>query len=497
LSTMRILSGLAITIVLGARSMPAADLDRLVPVRWPGGPLEVARRAALKPVSPELAAALRNWYQPRSLDRLRHTPLNCILVTWSGGDAAMEREQQRILRDYSCEAHRRDITVMALVTSSPTARGVADAVAAGLDGFVVDGEAASADQVAPATRPLAPDRGRELPVIRLSSKAATVPGIRLFSEDGAVQATPTSEPWIDSNLWFVRFLRWVSSQPAWLGYSLGTTSDHEYARAIADAAAAGGRWVVAPDDTLISGLFEGTPAAERSWRRIVDTLRFFEDHSGWRQFSPAGTLGIVPQNTDSGAENLNLIARRKIPYKLLTRATLSGPGLHRLNAVLALGCVLNESEKAALRDFVESGGLAIVGPAWGRSVPPGEDFDVRPVGAGRVAVYRNDEADSETLSKDVLHWIGRENLGVRLFHAPTVLPTVSESSDGMQLLVQMVNYATEPAEAVMVRLAGEYQSARVYGLDGPPVALELEKSERGIEVKVPAVPVYAALLLER
>ena len=93
--------------------------------------------------------------------------------------------------------------------------------------------------------------------------------------------------------------------------------------------------------------------------------------------------------------------------------------------------------------------------------------------------------------------MGKDNLGIRLFHAVTVLPVVRESGDGRQLLIEMVNYATEPADAVMIRLAGEYRSARLYDFDSGPVALELEKSERGTEVKVPTVAVYAAVVLER
>ena len=74
---------------------------------------------------------------------------------------------------------------------------------------------------------------------------------------------------------------------------------------------------------------------------------------------------------------------------------------------------------------------------------------------------------------------------------------MSESTGGRQLLVQMVNYATEPAETVTVRLDGEYRTARLYGLDGVSTQLALEKSERGTEVKIPRIPVYAALVLER
>jgi hypothetical protein len=229
----------------------------------------------------------------------------------------------------------------------------------------------------------------------------------------------------------------------------------------------------------------------------MDTLRFFEEHADWRRFLPTGPLGIVQTGNPTAPENLNLITRRRIPYRLLDRRALSGPGLAGLQAVLALGIPLTKVEKAALRNFTAEGGLAVVGPAWGEAVPRDKDFDERPSGKGRVVVYREDEPDPESLSKDVLHLIGKDNLGVRLFHSPSILPALSASADGRRLLIGMVNYATEPAEAVVLRLAGQYQSARFYGLQGPPVALNLEHSERGTQVAIPTVPVSAAVVMEK
>lgn len=463
-----------------------------MPVRWQGGPLEVARRAAVKPVPPELAEALRGWYQPWSLDLLRDTPFNCVLVTWSGGtDAGLEREQQRIVREYAVEAHKRGMSVMALLPSIASLDRVASAAQnAGLDGLVVDDPSTGETLPRPATL------SQAMPVIALF-QSATAPGIRLFSKDGAVQATPTSEPWIDSDFWLVRSLRARGREPVWLGYTIEAPSTGDYLRAIADAEAAGGHWVIAPDDRLITGLASREPAAVLDWRRIVAALSFFNDHASWRQFLPAGPLGILQQDGAMGQENLNLVARRKIPYRLLDRAALSDPGLEGLQAVLAVGCALTPTERSALRQFAERGGLAIVSAAAGESIPKGQDFEVRQIGKGRLTVYRDEEPDPESLSKDVLHLLGRDNLGVRLFHAVTVLPVVSESRDGRQLLIAMVNYATEPAEAVIVRLAGDYRGARLYGLDTIPVSLELERSERGTQVKIPRVPVYAALVLEK
>jgi len=226
-------------------------------------------------------------------------------------------------------------------------------------------------------------------------------------------------------------------------------------------------------------------------------LWFFEDHADWQRILTIGSLGILQSDRPTAPENLNLITRRRIPYRLLDRGALSGPGLAGLQAVLAVGIPLTTGEKAALRKFAEEGGLAIVGPAWGEAVPQDKEYEEKPSGKGSIVIYREEEPDSESLSKDVLHLMGKDNLGVRLFHAPSVLPALSASGDGRQLLIGMVNYATAPAEAIVLRLIGQYHSARFYGLEGPPVALNLEQSERGMQVTIPTVPVYAAVVLEK
>jgi hypothetical protein len=96
----------------------------------------------------------------------------------------VEQEQRRVVREYTEEAHRRGISVMALLPSPEAAtRTVKLAAEAGLDGLVLDGQVMEAAQIA-----------ESLPIIQLPANSAVPPGIRVLSKDGAVQATPTSEP---------------------------------------------------------------------------------------------------------------------------------------------------------------------------------------------------------------------------------------------------------------------------------------------------------------
>jgi len=68
------------------------------PMRWPCGPLEVALRRRQTPILPdEVKVNLLKWTAPESLELLRGTPINCLIVPWAAG-VAEDEEQQRQLR---------------------------------------------------------------------------------------------------------------------------------------------------------------------------------------------------------------------------------------------------------------------------------------------------------------------------------------------------------------------------------------------------------------
>ena len=139
----------------------------------------------------------------------------------------------------------------------------------------------------------------------------------------------------------------------------------------------------------------------------------------------------------------------------------------------------------------------VTGPAGGIAVPAGQPYLAQPAGKGQIIVYREDSPDPEALSKDLLSLLGKPNLGVRLFNAPAILPQLTASEDRSQLLVQLVNYATGPAESITVRVSGHYRRAHLFTLDGPVLDLPADSSDQGTEVAIQKMEVYAALLLEK
>src|ERR1039458_8948367 len=94
------------------------------------------------------------------------------------------------------------------------------------------------------------------------------PSARNLSEVG-IRGAPSSEPWIQSNVWLVRSFRHAPVwRPVWIGYQPDGGTAADYARSVADAAVAGGRWIVALDDGLRAKLSRQDSAAVATWHGI-------------------------------------------------------------------------------------------------------------------------------------------------------------------------------------------------------------------------------------
>lgn len=307
-------------------------------------------------------------------------------------------------------------------------------------------------------------------------REGVTPCVRAISESGAAEATPTSEPWIDSNLWLVRSRRArAGNRPVWLVHKLENPSGDDYARAIAEAAAAGGRWVVTPDQALVAGLWHEEPGALSTWGRIRAALEFQRKHAEWRSFQPVAVLGVIQDRAaadpDMSDENLKLICRRRIPYRVIERADLTAVALQGLKVVLAADLAPpTAGERKLLAAFARD---------------------------GRTVVYNENRTDPDSLSKELLDLIDIQDLPVRLFNVPSVLPQAAASRDGARLVVELINYATAPAELIVVRVAGEYRAARLLSPGAPPEDLKTRRSGGRTEVRIASVAVYAAVVFEK
>jgi len=481
-----------------------------VPVRWTGGPFELAWRARAKTLPTDAAVrdALARWYEPATLGLLEDSPANCLLVTWSApARVAVEAEQQQLVKVYAEAAHKRGLAVLGLVYAAGDASKIAaDAARAALDGLVLEGEfapefpaalrkAADSMLVVEIAKDAAPWRWKPAPIVAV---AGVAPSARNLSEMG-IRGAPSSEPWIKSNTWLVRSFGVASpSRPVWISDQIENASAVDYARTVADAAAAGGRWIVSLDDALRAKLRARDASALEAWRRISSYLKFAESHAAWRALAPYGNVGIVldPASTkqDLADEYLNLATRRQVPYRLVARSGLNAASVAKFRALVTTDLDSpSAAERKLLQDFAENGGLVIAGPSWG-GAPKTEPFAEVPAGMGRVVVYK--DPDPEAVVRDLKELLSDDDLGVVPFNVPSVITFASGGGPGQPLLVQLLNYFDHPVEAITLRVAGKFGSARLETPEGAAVDLPLREAEGRTEVTIPKLLLWGAVSME-
>ena len=491
--------------VLSLCPLWAADPARWAPARWDGGPLELTRRAKGQAPPADAREAITRWYDPATLGLLEGTPINCLLVTFStGAEPAVERQQHQLVKDYARLAHARGMAVLGMVYPAADPESVGAAAAeAQLDGLVLDGEfpAGFAGKlgptlVIPIARVAASLRTSKAPLLAMEGVR---PSARNLSDMG-IRAGASAEPWIESNIWLVRSIRReTDGRPIWVNQQPNPSSQGDYVRCVADAAVAGGRWMVAIGDDFRARLFRKDTEALATWRSMAAYLKFGEDHADWRSFAPYGNLGVIldtsSKNPDISDEYFNLLTRRHVPYRLILRSELSAASLSSFQAVLAVDLAPpTEAERKVLCDFAEKGGLVVAGPSWGD--PPKDDAYVEvPLGKGRVAVYKEDPPNPESVAKDMLDLLDPEVMGLSVFNVPSAITYATTS--GRRVLVQLLNYAGRPIDRVTIRFNGSFKTACLYTPENPPLALSVRATGNGrTELLIPKLTAWGAVLLE-
>jgi hypothetical protein len=507
---------LPVWILAAPVALTAGLPDKWIPARWSGGPLEVARRSGDKALEiREVREIIADWYRPATLDLLAGTPIDCLLLTFSvGADPALEREQQQLVRDYARRARERGIASLGLVYPGANAASVASAASeAELDGIVLEGNFPGAPGFRAAVESILSAENKDAFVTAVASPAlvrggrapvliaeGVPPGVGEAGD--TITASPTSGMWIDSNLWLVRSLQLGHNrQPVWVSHRSGDLNSRgAYLKSIADAAAAGGRWILELDDSYRGKLLRRDREAMEVWRSVAGYLKFFEDHADWRSYSPFGNLAYVVdptgQNLAVAEECLNLLTRHQVPYRVFDRAGLRTESLAGLRAVLAFDLAPpTEVERKILAGFAAEGGLVLVGPSWG-SPPKEQSYTVVSAGRGEIAVYKNDYPKPESLSRDLNDLLSTGELGLSVFKAPSVLSSASTSDGGRRVLLQLINYADLPSDSIRIWLSGKFSAARLYAPETDAVDVPMRHSGSRTEITIPLLAVYGALLLE-
>jgi hypothetical protein len=499
----------------------AAPSSGWIPARWDGGPAEAARRAADKAVATDgpVRQAILQWYDPATLGLLEGTPINCLLLTFSAGQAAdVEARQRELVKAYVREAHTRGMAVLGIVYPAGDPQEIGAAAGdAQLDGLVLDGdfralagfpakiESAlrqknSSAVVIPIERTAGAIRNSKAPLVAVDG----VPPIARDTSDMGIEAGVSAEPWIDSNIWLVRALRQGTAwRPVWISQQPKSPARGDYLTAVADAAAGGGRWIVTLDDELRSGLFRKDANALATWKAVAGYLKFAEEHAAWRDFTPFGNVGIIiDKASKSPAESdevLNLTARRQVPYRVIDRSSLNAAVLREFRAVVPADLSpATDAEKQLLRAFVEQGGTVFAGSWWG-GVAEGQDYVETHLGKGVVVVYGGDPPNPEDVARELRDMLPAQTLGFTPFNVPSLITYVSAGDGGKRKLIQLVNYASRAFEyRVTLRIEGTFHAARLYSPEGPVVNVEVHPARVAgqTELSMPRLNLWSVLELE-
>jgi len=437
-------------------TLAAADPAGWVPARWP-------------------------WNDPKSLELVAGTPVNCLLL---------ERPSPELAK----AAADRGITTLAVVRpGGDLQEAVGKARAGGVSGVILEGDfpAGTAARVGAAVA-LVPRVRMELggPAPVLGTCQGIWPGVRV-TPGGAAVAAPTGSPWIDTNSGFMRAARAWGDAVLWLAVrppEKTVLRPEQYLQAIADAALAGGRWVLALDDDLASRLERREAPALTGWKRMMDLLAFLEAHPEWRGLRPYGRLAVV-QDPASGAlvsgGILDMIAARHTPVRAVPASRLTPEALRDARMALDVDAAsLGPAQREVLRGFARGGGTLLT-PAPGPPLRPGE----------RVTLDTSETERLGDIFKDVQGMIGRRNLGVRLFNVASMLSNLLVSPDGKTTYLHLVNYSGYPAENITVHLLGKFRRARLIAPEGEK-DLEVYSTEEGTGVDVPAISIWATLRLD-
>lgn len=445
--------------------------------------LRMARWLALLGSIPVLAAvppsawvpARWNGANPKTLDLLAGTPINCLLLN-------------SYTPEFLSRAAARGLVGLAVVKPrGEPADAARQAIRAGFQGIVLEGDFPKG--TAARVRDALADT--HATVVELTSRArmplggpdpivgtyqGVWPGIQVF-DNGAAKAAPSGSPWIDTNTGFIRSVRAWGPASVWLGYlppAHTVITGQRYLAAISDAEMAGAHWIVALDDDFSARLEHGDPAAANDWRAMAQVLRFFETHSEWRALRPYGKLAVV-QDTDDALLSggiLDMIAAkhtplRAIPAQRLTAESLTGASM----AVDVDADALTPAQRDILKNFARAGGTVLTAPpGWkGHSALESDQITL-------------DKAELDRLNDiwhDVQSMTNRKNLGARLFNVSSMLSSVLATEDGKQVVVELVNYSAYPIENVTVQVVGTFKHARLLIPEGPEKDLEVYTSDEG------------------
>jgi hypothetical protein len=379
------------------------------------------------------------WFSadPKSLDLLIGTPVNCLIV-----------DRTHWTPDLVNEGHRRGFKMLAET----------GAVSAGADALVASGPSAASDSLP--TILLEP-RERVSSGTGLVAVAQGVwPGLRTGDD---VVATPSAAPWVDTNLGYLRYLRSQVQETIWMANRPPPGQVfpvRRYEQVMGDTALAGALWVIDIDDTMGKRLLAGDPGARKDWTELMRLAAFLHALPDLRRLDPYSTLGVsVRPGTGALVSGgvLDMIGAQHIPFQVVK----SGKGMEQFF------------------DFADDAIVRFPKSSLGRTL-------VRPEDVGTLEpVYRRVEAI-----------VGRTNFGVRVFNGAGILSAPYSLPGGKGVAILLINYTSYPAENITLHVQGVWKKATLESPGQVPKALSLYSVKTATAIEIDSLDLAGFVRVE-
>jgi len=469
--------------------------------------LDIARGEKTKGFTADTAEVLRKWQDPASLAVVQGTPINCLVVSW-----AADAGQQEALKPLIEKGKQAGLGFVGLIEGEANqAAAVAAAQSAGLAAVAMEGDApgSAGVPVIPWNKAAQVRASASSPILGVSD--GVFPGLpQAASQAGG----PTNLPWVDSNGAVLLIARALApDKTVWVGFDpppAAKLAAEAYVLAVADPTSYGARWVISLDDQLRADLTAKTQPAADTWKRLVDTVAFFEQHKQFRSYQPGGRLAVMSNFTgpdyEVGEETVNLLPRLREPCRVMARSRAASASFAGLEAIYYVD---KEAPDAALRKklmaFASGGGILFVPSKWPNpegSPAPAEPyllFNMRAVGKGRLAVCKEDRPDAYDTVADIQNIMSHRNDLLRLYNAPSANFLYETSAQGGQGVIHLLNYSRRPgSDGPLFYVKEPHKSAR---LVSPEIASATElqwapQKAGGAELSLPRLSVYGAIELE-
>jgi hypothetical protein len=490
-------------------------IPKWVPMKWPCGPLQIARANKSQNGYAGLKSTLEAWAQPSALQLVKGTPINCLIVDWASGDP-QDSAQQAALRPLLKAGSELGISFVGRISATENVGAVVAAGrSAGLSAVLLE-----ASQYPDLDLPAILQFPREkvewgATTAVFSSTGNVWPGVNLKTMSGNTAiAGPTGVPWVNSNGWFSLLARQMAPRKTlWLDFdppeSPSVCKLPDYCLAIADSRIYASRWIISVDDQMRAALLTKDTQATDVWNRMCETLSFFESHADWETYEPMGILAVISdfrrENAFMSGEVLNLLNRRQVQFLIMDRPRALAGLLAGLKAILWMDKeVPSADQHDTLLAFVRQGGLVIAATYWG---PPGVkphkkdwllDYEIYNVLKGRIVVPERGFRDPYQVAKDAHLLVSRRNDLLRLYNPATTNCYASLDRDQQRQLVQVLNYSTQPASFVTLWVNARARSARLWR---PAVQtsfpIQGKPASEGTSFDLPTISVNCAMEFER